>query len=115
MARKRYKPEEQWVPPELAGEFHSAFGSSVVEEFIAGHRLADVLRELVQNEYDGNVSRLVISFGEKALTVRGNGSPIDRRGWVRLSVLLGTGQVVGDRQEPQDIRPKKVLGQRISD
>src|SRR5256885_10898760 len=28
-----------WLPPALEGDFHSAFGSSVLEEFVAAHKI----------------------------------------------------------------------------
>ena len=60
---------------------------------MSGHNHADVLRELVQNEYDAGGSRLQVLFGNGELIIRGNGSPIDAAGWKRLSVMLGTGLV----------------------
>ncbi len=62
-------------------------------EFIRGHGPSAILRELVQNEYDAGGSRLEVTFGESGLEVTGNGTPIDGKGWRRLSVTLGTGSV----------------------
>jgi len=76
----------------------------VVDEFALSHTPADVLRELVQNEYDAGGTELMIDLGEDALVVRGNGRTIDKAGWKRLSVMLGTGQISGgaaDRVEPK--------------
>ena len=98
---------DAWTPPEIEGGFHTAIGSSVVDEFVAGHSLADVLRELVQNEFDAGGSSLTITFSDKALTILGNGRPIDSKGWARLSAILGTGRVVGDRSGPDYIPPKE--------
>lgn len=82
--------------PSLAdADFTLQFGESVIVEFIRGHTAADVLRELVQNEYDAGGDTVLIHFGSEALTVRGSGRPIDDRGWRRLSVMLGTGAVAG--------------------
>jgi hypothetical protein len=67
-----------------------------VEQFVAGHNAGDVLRELVQNEFDGQGDRLTATFGEDALDVTGNGRGITADGWERLSVIVGTGRVVGD-------------------
>ncbi len=69
------------------------YGNSIVAEFVSGHNHADVLRELVQNEYDAKGSRLQVTFDTDELRISGNGSPIDAAGWKRLSVMLGTGQV----------------------
>jgi hypothetical protein len=54
----------------------AAPGSSVVEQFVAGHDASDVLRELVQNEFDGGGNRLTVTFGEDSLEVTGNGRGI---------------------------------------
>jgi hypothetical protein len=89
-----------WVPPDAdALELTYAVTSTVVEQFAHGHTVSDVLRELVQNEYDGHGRSLSIEFGEEGLDVRGSGESIDRAGWQRLSVMLGTGHVAGDDRE----------------
>ncbi|MGH9100945.1 MAG: hypothetical protein ACRDV8_12050, partial [Acidimicrobiales bacterium] len=81
---------------EEALNFRFRVGTSYLAEFALSHTPADVLRELVQNEYDAGGSELVIEFGPESLVVRGNGEVIDNRGWKRLSVMLGTGQVAGE-------------------
>jgi len=48
--------------------------SSLVEEFAQGHTASDVLRELVQNEYDAGGRSLSVTFGEVGLDVRGTGA-----------------------------------------
>ena len=98
---------DAWTPPEIDAGFQSAIGSSVVDEFVAGHSLADVLRELVQNEFDAGGSSLAIMFSDKALIISGNGTPIDSKGWTRLSAILGTGRVVGGRRGSEHIAPKE--------
>src|SRR5205809_6702449 len=86
----------EWVPPEIPpSELTYAITSSVIEEFAYGHSISDVLRELVQNEYDARGSALEVVFGEDGFHVRGTGDPIDSAGWQRLSVMLGTGRVAG--------------------
>lgn len=70
-------------------------GTSFLAEFAAGHTPADVIRELIQNEYDAGGTVVDVEFGETELRVRGNGKPIDRSGWTRLSVMVGTGTVAG--------------------
>jgi hypothetical protein len=77
--------------------------SSVLEQFAQGHTIGDVLRELVQNEYDAQGDALSVTFGTEGVEVQGRGQSIDRAGWRRLSVMLGTGRVVGD---DQDVPPK---------
>ncbi len=89
-----------WVRPEISSSALTyAVTSSVVEEFAHGHTISDVLRELVQNEYDAHGSSLSVVFGEDGLHVIGTGDPIDRAGWLRLSVMLGTGRVAGERRD----------------
>ena len=83
-----------WQPPELdTSELQHRFGDSILLEFIRGHSSSAILRELVQNEYDAGGSVLEVAFGKTSLEVTGNGTPIDRKGWRRLSVTLGTGSV----------------------
>jgi hypothetical protein len=42
-----------WAPPAAPEDgFRTRIGASVIEEFVAGHTVNDVLRELVQNEFD---------------------------------------------------------------
>jgi hypothetical protein len=83
------------VPPEFAGGFQHRIGSSVIDEFVNAHGPADVLRELVQNEFDGDGSDIGIQFGSDMLTITGTGRPINAKGWNRLSVIMGTGEVLG--------------------
>lgn len=47
-----------WAPPQINGEFQTRIGASIVEEFVAGHDASDVLRELVQNEFDAGGNRV---------------------------------------------------------
>ncbi len=90
-------PELQaWSPPDFGDQRRARIGASVVEQFVAGHNASDVLRELVQNEFDGGGNRLAVTFGEHSLDVIGNGRGITADGWKRLSVIVGTGRVVGD-------------------
>ncbi len=101
--------EQAWQPPILAGGFKARIGSSVVEEIVAGHDAGDVLRELVQNEFDAGGTQVSVTFGRSGLTVAGNGRPIDSKGWSRLDVILGTGHVVGGESE-DSIEPKGTRG-----
>ena len=64
---------------------------------VAGHDASDVLRELIQNEYDGGGETLTLTFGSLSLDASGTGKNIDRSGWERLSVIVGTGNVMGSR------------------
>jgi hypothetical protein len=87
---------ERTGPLPLAdSDFAVQFGDSVIVEFIRGHTPADVLRELVQNEYDAGGDSVMIHFGRDALAVTGTGRPIDDDGWRRLALMLGTGAVAG--------------------
>src|SRR5262245_65728494 len=87
-------------------DFQFRVGTSVLIEFAVSHTHADVLRELVQNEYDAGGTELVIEFGQAALVVCGNGRTIDDAGWKRLSVMVGHGLVAGT----QDLVTQKVNG-----
>ena len=84
------------LPPVPEDGFRSKIGTSVIEEFVAGHTSNDVLRELVQNEFDAGGKTISVVFGHSDLFVYGSGRPIDRKGWKRLDVVLGTGRVAGD-------------------
>lgn len=96
---------DSWSPPDFGGHRRTRIGASIVEQFVAGHNPGDVLRELVQNEFDGGGDRLDVSFGAEALDVVGNGRGITTDGWKRLSVIVGTGRVVGD-DEGDRVAPK---------
>ena len=86
----------QWDGPELEDlDLEFSFGESVLSEFVSGHDVSGVLRELVQNEFDAKGTKVEILFGENSVLILGNGKPIDAAGWKRLSVMLGKGQVAG--------------------
>ncbi|WP_230628501.1 DUF3883 domain-containing protein [Sphingomonas sp. Leaf37] len=90
--------EPDYVPPDFSASRQIRIGSSFIEQFVAGHDASDVLREVVQNEYDGGGERLKLTFGSRSLEVAGTGRNIDAKGWERLSVIVGTGNVMGSRQ-----------------
>ncbi|NPT54900.1 DUF3883 domain-containing protein [Paraburkholderia elongata] len=98
--------EPDYVPPDFSGSRRTRIGSSFIEQFVAGHDASDVLRELVQNEYDGGGETLTLTFGSRSLEVAGTGRNIDRNGWERLSVIVGTGNVMGSRQAEM-VAPKE--------
>ena len=84
--------------PDIAprdSEFEFLVGETTLVAFALDHTPADVLRELVQNEYDAGGTSMELSFGVDRLTVRGNGRAIDAKGWKRLGVMLGTGDIPG--------------------
>lgn len=88
--------QSKWVRPD-ADRLHLqvSYADSVLKEFILGHGPSAVLTELVQNEYDAEGTRLEVIFGENSATITGNGKVVDRAGWNRLSVVMGTGLVAG--------------------
>jgi len=93
-----------WTRPVSADfKFDFRIGESVLVEFARAHEPAAILRELIQNEYDAGGSLLQVSFGEEGLTIKGNGEPVDRMGWRRLSVMMGTGRIAGTSER---VRPK---------
>jgi hypothetical protein len=123
---RRHPRKKSGSPPVLTGGFKQRIASSFVEEFVAGHDAADVLRELVQNEFDAGGTQLSLTFGSSALTVVGNGRPIDAQGWSRLDVVIGTGSIIGgasgDSVQPKEngigsknfgLRSLFLLGNRI--
>jgi hypothetical protein len=93
--------------PQISGRFETAIGSSIVEQIVIGYTPADVLRELVQNEFDAHGHRVHITFGSQHLNVTGSGKPVDKAGWRRLSVILGTGFVIGSAADAREVRPKE--------
>jgi hypothetical protein len=93
------------VPPDFGDQRRTRIGASIVDQFVAGHDLGDVLRELVQNEFDGGGDRLIVAFGNNSLDVTGNGRGISADGWKRLSVIVGTGRVVG-QDAAERVAPK---------
>lgn len=101
-----YLHEPDYVPPDFSGSRRTRIGSSFIEQFVAGHDASDVLRELIQNEYDGGGEELTLTFGSRSLEVAGTGRNIDRNGWDRLSVIVGTGNVMGSRQA-EVVAPKE--------
>ena len=76
-------------------DYEFSYGESILSDFVSGHDVSGVLRELVQNEFDAKGTKIEISFREKSVLIRGNGKPIDAAGWKRLSVMLGRGRVAG--------------------
>jgi hypothetical protein len=84
-----------WSPPLTTAPLSQRVGSSILDDFVAGHSAADVFREIVQNEFDGGGSAIEILFGETELVITGTGRPISQQGWSRLSVIAGTGNVIG--------------------
>jgi hypothetical protein len=98
--------EPDYVAPDFSESRRARIGSSFIEQFVAGHDASDVLRELVQNEYDGGGETLTLTFGTRSLEVAGTGRNIDRDGWERLSVIVGTGNVMGN-QQAEVVAPKE--------
>jgi hypothetical protein len=93
-----------WTRPSSATlKLDFRVGESVLIEFARAHEPAAILRELIQNEYDAGGSRLEVSFGDNGLTIKGNGAPVDHKGWLRLSVIMGTGRINGSNDV---VRPK---------
>jgi hypothetical protein len=70
-------------------DFRFRVGTSVLIEFAVGHTPADVLRELVQNEYDAGGTELAIEFGLRSLFLLGD----------RIHVISGGWRTVLDRTE----------------
>ena len=92
--------------PEITADLSQRMGSSVIDEFVLGHAATDVFRELVQNEFDADGSEIGIRLSESQLEITGTGKAIPAKGWARLSVLIGTGEVLGDNSG-ETITPKE--------
>jgi len=92
--------------PAVTADMRQRVGSSQIDEFVLAHGASDVLRELVQNEFDANGSEIGIHFTQASLEITGTGRDIPPKGWGRLSVFIGTGEVLGDgsgeRIEPKE-------------
>ena len=96
-----------WTPPpDLERGFRTKIGASLVEEFVAGHTATDVLRELAQNEFDAGGDNMSLLFGQSDVLISGSGRPIDKKGWLRLDAVIGTGRVAGDESHAV-IEPKQ--------
>lgn len=79
--------EPDYVPPDCSGSRRTRIGSRFIEQLVAGHEASDILRELVQNEYDGGGEMLTLTFGSRSLEVSGTGRNIDRISRARTRTL----------------------------
>lgn len=107
-APSRIGDRDVWTPMPVTRPLKKQFGTSILDDFVRGHSAADVFREIVQNEFDGGGSSIEILFGEDELQITGTGRPISAKGWKRLAVIAGTGDVVGG--EPGDFVEPKANG-----
>lgn len=101
LSKKQHKETEMEAdnfPIEASNNLHVRFGNSILVQFVQSHSGADIIRELVQNEYDAHGAEMRVEFQANRLVVTGTGKAIDRDGWRRLSVVMGTGSV-GDSGE----------------
>ena len=98
---------ERWSPPDdSAVGYETKIGGSIIDQFVLGHDPTDVLRELVQNEFDADGDVMAVTFGTDQLSISGSGRPINKKGWERLDVVIGTGRVAGDTSGAE-IEPKE--------
>jgi hypothetical protein len=67
------KPSTWLAPLVDKEEFQQSIGSSILEEFVLGHSAIDILRELVQNEFDADGEEMSIEFTDELLRVTGYG------------------------------------------
>src|SRR3569833_1030792 len=94
--RARAGKAEAFDIPPITADMRQRVGSSQIEEFVLAHGASAVLRELVQNEFAANGSESGSRFSVTMLEITGTGRDIPPKGWGRLSVLIGTGEVLGD-------------------
>ena len=62
-------------------------------QYLQGLRSDDLIAELIQNELDEDTSHTSITFDADQLTCQGNGYPVDKDGWTRLSFIMGAGNL----------------------
>ncbi len=98
---------QRWSPPDDSDAgYETKIGGSIIDQFVLGHDPTDVLRELVQNEFDADGDVMAVTFGNDQLSITGSGRPINKKGWERLDVVIGTGRVAGDTSGAE-IEPKE--------
>jgi hypothetical protein len=97
---------EEWTPPDVDDKLETKLGGSFVDEFVLGHSPSDILRELVQNEFDAGGHAMQVNFGRNGLAISGTGSPVTADGWKRLSVIVGVGRTVGAGADGEIIEAK---------
>jgi hypothetical protein len=91
----RHENPKNYEIPVISVQLQPRIATSHLDDFVLEHGPADILRELVQNEFDGRGSHIGIHFGQKELKVTGTGKRVDAKGWSRLSVITGTGMAIG--------------------
>lgn len=89
-SRRRAKPASAratiagqcWSPPDDSADgYKTKIGGSIIDQFVVGHDATDVLRELVQNEFDADGDVMAVTFGADQLSISGSGRPINKKGW----------------------------------
>lgn len=99
--------DQNWSTPDDNAEgYETKIGGSIIDQFVVGHDATDVLRELVQNEFDADGDVMAVTFGADQLSISGSGRPINKKGWQRLDVVIGTGRVAGNTSGAE-IEPKE--------
>jgi len=81
--------------PNLQSQYVTQF--DVVPEFwqfLNGLRADDIITELVQNDLDADARKTSISFGKTQLICEGDGDPVEKKGWARLTYIRGAGDQV---------------------
>jgi len=68
-------------------------------QYLGGLRADDLIAELIQNELDEDSSHTSITFDADRLTCQGNGYPVDKDGWTRLSFIMGTGDLAPRKRQ----------------
>ena len=82
---KKFDSKVDWIP---------SFWS-----FLASLNRDDLIAELIQNDLDQDATSTEISFEEDELICYGNGRPVDREGWQRLSFIQGAGDLVSAKSK----------------
>ncbi len=72
--------------------------------FLAGLNRNDLIAELIQNDLDQDATTTEISFEEDKLICYGNGTPVDKEGWERLSFIQGAGDQVSAKSRKLGVK-----------
>ena len=67
-------------------------------QFLKGLRADDLIVELIQNDLDAYAKHTSISFEPDRLVCQGDGEPVEKNGWERLSYVMGAGDQVVSKQ-----------------
>lgn len=85
---------------------------AVVGDFLNDLSEVDLIAELIQNELDAGATSTRICFERDALVCEGDGKPVNRSGWERLTYVLGAG---GEVPAKEGGSARRIMDYRIFD